>query len=191
MLSKLSTRISIIYSALLKHDYANFSLDILEYCEINILIEREQYYLDHLKPEYNILKVANSRLGSKQSEMTKIKISISKKGINHPFFGKIHTYETRKKIGLSLRAIVRVNNKPKVVTNETKLLLSSRSHGVSVMVFNESNKLVNKFPTIISVAKYFDVDSRTIRRYIENNKPYNGYTFKPSYKDTYTKHKPQ
>ena len=53
MLGKLSTRTSIIYSAILKHDYVNFSLDILEYCDINVLIEREQYYLDTLKPEYN------------------------------------------------------------------------------------------------------------------------------------------
>lgn len=59
MLSKLKTRTSIIYSAILKHDYVNFSLDILEYCEIDVLIKREQYYLNHLKPEYNILKVAN------------------------------------------------------------------------------------------------------------------------------------
>lgn len=67
MLSKLSTIKSIIYSAILKYDYINFSLDILEYCEINVLIEREQYYLYLLKPDYNLLKVANSRLGSKHT----------------------------------------------------------------------------------------------------------------------------
>jgi group I intron endonuclease len=65
MLNKLSTRKSIIYSAILKYGYTNFILDILEYCERDILIEKEQYYLDTLKPEYNILKIANSRLGSK------------------------------------------------------------------------------------------------------------------------------
>ena len=58
MLNQLNKGRSSIYSALLKHGYDSFSLDILEYCEINILIEREQYYLDLLKPEYNILKVA-------------------------------------------------------------------------------------------------------------------------------------
>jgi len=36
---------SAIYSALLKYGYSNFSLDILEYCEIDALIEREQYYI--------------------------------------------------------------------------------------------------------------------------------------------------
>jgi group I intron endonuclease len=46
----------IIYRALLKYGYSNFSLDILEYCEPSVLIAREQYYIDYLKPEYNILK---------------------------------------------------------------------------------------------------------------------------------------
>ena len=57
---------SIIYNSLLKHGYNNFSLDILEYCEPSILIKREQYYLDILKPEYNILKIAGSLYGFKQ-----------------------------------------------------------------------------------------------------------------------------
>ena len=41
--------------ALLKYGYSKFKLEILEYCKISNLIEREQYYLDNLKPEYNIL----------------------------------------------------------------------------------------------------------------------------------------
>lgn len=44
----------IIYNALLKYGYSSFKLDILEYCEPIDLIKREQYYLDKLKPEYNI-----------------------------------------------------------------------------------------------------------------------------------------
>lgn len=50
----------IIYRALLKYGHENFSLDILEYCESSMLIEREQYYIDLLKPEYNI-KVISSK----------------------------------------------------------------------------------------------------------------------------------
>lgn len=44
----------IIQRALLKYGYSNFTLDILEYCELNVLIEREEYYINLLKPEYNI-----------------------------------------------------------------------------------------------------------------------------------------
>lgn len=52
-----------IYSSLLKHGYNAFTLDILEYCEKEELIIREQYYLDKLNPSYNILKLAGSSLG--------------------------------------------------------------------------------------------------------------------------------
>lgn len=61
------------------------------------MIFREQYYIDLLKPEYNICLIAGSTLGKKHSESTKEKISKSIKGKNHPFYGKHHTYETRKK----------------------------------------------------------------------------------------------
>jgi group I intron endonuclease len=104
MLNKLSTRKSIIYSALLKHGYDNFSLDILEYCEVDVLIEREQYYLDTLKPKYNILKAANSRLGSKHSLKTKALINLKLRGINHPFYGKTLSEEMRMKISESNKA---------------------------------------------------------------------------------------
>lgn len=50
--NKVKRGTSIIYNALLKYGYLKFSLDIIEYCEINVLIEREQYYIDRLKPEY-------------------------------------------------------------------------------------------------------------------------------------------
>ena len=57
-----------INKALLKHGYAKFSLEILEYCNSEDLLKREQYYLDTLKPEYNIVKKAGSTLGYKHSE---------------------------------------------------------------------------------------------------------------------------
>jgi hypothetical protein len=57
-----------IYKALLKYGYSSFKLDILEYCDPAVLIEREQYYFDNLKPEYNILKVAGSLTGFRHNE---------------------------------------------------------------------------------------------------------------------------
>lgn len=46
---------SIIYNSILKYGLQNFKLEILEYCEkVNaILISKEQYFIDRLKPEYN------------------------------------------------------------------------------------------------------------------------------------------
>jgi hypothetical protein len=54
--------------ALLKYGFSNFSLEILEFCEIEELLKREQYYLDNLKPQYNIVETAGSTLGYKHTE---------------------------------------------------------------------------------------------------------------------------
>jgi len=73
----LNLKISLIARALIKYGYSNFQLEILEYCEPSNCIDREQYYIDLLKPEYNILKTAGSKLGSKHSVETRNKISLS------------------------------------------------------------------------------------------------------------------
>jgi hypothetical protein len=54
--------------ALLKYGFSNFTLEILEYCNLNNLLEREQYYLNNLKPDYNIVETAGSTLGYKHTE---------------------------------------------------------------------------------------------------------------------------
>ena len=54
--------------ALLKYGFSKFSLYILEYCTSENVIEREQYYLDVIKPEYNIVEKAGSTLGYKHTE---------------------------------------------------------------------------------------------------------------------------
>jgi len=69
-------------------------------------ISLSKYYIYLLKPQYNNLKIADIRLGSKYTEQTKNNISNSNKGINHNFYGKIHTYETRNKISHTLKSIL-------------------------------------------------------------------------------------
>ena len=49
-------------------------MEILEYCDAKDVLKREQYYLDLLNPEYNILKVAGSRLGTIHTEAAKEKM---------------------------------------------------------------------------------------------------------------------
>jgi len=63
----------IISRALIKYGYANFSVTVLEYCDKSDFLVREQYYLDKLNPQYNMLKIAGSSLGFKHSEETKEK----------------------------------------------------------------------------------------------------------------------
>jgi group I intron endonuclease len=59
---------SAIYSSILKYGRSRFTLEILEYCDSKVLLERETYYIILKKPEYNILQVAGSRAGKKHSK---------------------------------------------------------------------------------------------------------------------------
>lgn len=54
----------------MKYGYSSFRLDIVEYCNKEDCVKREQYYLDLLKPEYNILQLAGSSIGFKHSKNT-------------------------------------------------------------------------------------------------------------------------
>lgn len=47
-----------------------FAFEVIEFCQKNLTILREQYYIDNLNPYYNILRIASSRLGSKFSPAT-------------------------------------------------------------------------------------------------------------------------
>lgn len=84
----------VIVRALLKHGYANFRLEILEYCNKEECLSREQYYLDLLKPEYNTLLIAGSPQGVKQSYEHVLKNS----GKNHYNFGKNQSEEFKEGI---------------------------------------------------------------------------------------------
>src|ERR1700712_3130180 len=77
--------------ALLKYGYSNFSLIILEYCDLENCTEREQHYISLLEPEYNILKTAGSLLGYKHTKETLTRLASINKGKNNPFFGKKHS----------------------------------------------------------------------------------------------------
>jgi group I intron endonuclease len=66
-----------------KYGKESFIFTIIEECECmkEILLDREQYYINTMNPEYNILKIAGSTLGFNHSIETKLKISNSTIGI--------------------------------------------------------------------------------------------------------------
>lgn len=64
-----------LQSAYNKYGEKKFEYSVVEYCEKEKLIEREQYYLDNVSPEFNIRKIAESNLGVPLSESAKKKLS--------------------------------------------------------------------------------------------------------------------
>ena len=83
-----------------KYGEDNFEFSVLELCEKELLLVREQWYFDNDHPAYNINPVAGSSLGTKRSDATRARMSEAQKG-NTNNLGHIATAETRAKIGVA------------------------------------------------------------------------------------------
>lgn len=124
----------------------NFVYSIVECCSEEKIREREQYYINILKPRYNIQPTVGSSLGLKHTEETKLKISKANKGRiltqehkdnikkNH---GKvIYTDELRKKFSVlfkgrkkSKETIEKMKLCKQNISDETRKKLSIASKG--------------------------------------------------------------
>jgi len=142
---------SIINNSLLKYGYNNFSLDILEYCESSVLINREQYYLDTLKPEYNILKIAGSSFGYKHSPEILLKF---------------------KERRLSPEALINLKlaKKGKAPTSPLRIINHLLATGHITTVVNKKDNSIKVYNSIRAVSRDIGINPGTIANYINTNK---------------------
>lgn len=102
----------------------NFQFEIIEeVLDVNLLLEREQYWLDETKcyerdKGYNILKLAGNSCGYKHTEESLIKIGLSSLGRRK---GIKFSNEHKKKISESLCG--------HIVTNETRCKIGNKNRG--------------------------------------------------------------
>lgn len=75
-----------------KYGEKSFHFSILENCEPEHCIAREQYYFDTLHPEYNILQTAGSCQGYRHTNATKALIGAASSGKNHPMYSGEHVF---------------------------------------------------------------------------------------------------
>lgn len=153
--------IMLIYKALLVHGFDSFTLEILEYCEPINLIKREQHYIYLLKPEYNILKIAGSKLGTKLSEKTKAKIKAGALGRSEEALAKNREH------------LKKLNASQKHKDHLAKLNASLEHiaiHAKPVIVINTDNGESVEFRSMTQAAKHFNVHPETIRRCIKADK---------------------
>jgi len=142
-----------INRSLLKHGYQNFSLTILEFCDMDSLVSREKHFFDVYSPEYNILKTPGSPdrgKGWTHSEATveKIRIAAAKRTESPEFLAKMST---------------------------------DQSSGVKVEVTDVETQTSTTYHAIRAAARALSIDKRYIEHYIYINqdKPVlNKYTFK-------------
>ena len=161
-----------IHAALLKYGHENFKLEILEYCKADELLIREQYYLDLLLPEYNILTHAYSLLGFKHSPENIAKFKLKKISQEHKdilsltHLGKVVSQETKDKLSLATTNYKKNNPlSPEALAN-IKAKTMERE-GVSVSLLNTQTNEVVDFPTLTQAGEYLGVKRQAIRNAIK------------------------
>lgn len=121
-----------------KYGESDLTFVVLEECSIDMLIIREQYYIDTFNPFFNICRIAGSTMGIHHTSETKEKLRISHIG-KTPWLGKKHKKESKEKMSKSKKGnkycvgrecsekMLEVFRKPK--SEETKKKLSESHKG--------------------------------------------------------------
>lgn len=154
---------SLIRKALLKYGLENFSLLILEYCSTDLLDEREQSWIDLLKPYYNLLKLVKSSRGYKHTKASLIKMS-----------GPRPHFKPKPEHLAKLGSLA----KNRVYDSTFRDSISKRL-GFTVYVYDLNNKLVNTYPSVIKFKKAYGVKlhHKTLYKKISQGLLINGLNF--------------
>ena len=192
----------VINKALIKYGYSKFKLEILEYCDPKVNSKREQYYMDYLKPEYNVLKVAYSSLGYKHSEEALVKIKKNLTNLNSNKVIKVkvtnlqtnisHVYpsitDTAKKLNTSKSTITKyLLNSMSTFKNTYKLEANLPISNYDSNYINHPNaikievnylelKTITNYSSIHAVSRALNIGHNSIANYFKRNqmRPYKG-----------------
>lgn len=153
-----------------KHGKESFCFEIVEFCAPSDLIEREQSFIDLLKPEFNICPTAGNSLGRTHSKESRQKIAEKAKGRKCGPRSESH----RKKLSLvhlgkakpeHVMAALQAGRKAQVFTKErlekmSASLKNAYASGARSRTKTEQHRYkIGKF-----YAKISDDDVREIRR---------------------------
>lgn len=135
-----------------KYGKDSFVFEIIEYVNPEILLEREQFYIDSLidNMKYNSMRIAQSHTGMKRSAETIEKMKISAQNRKRPSL----TEEHRKNISIALKGVKRseetrtkmsLANKGKILTAEHKEKIKKAKTGVKMKKWsNEARERFGK-----------------------------------------------
>lgn len=131
--------------SLVKYGYSSFTFEILEYCNKDEVLVREQYYLDLLKPEYNILSVAGSPVGYLHTEEAKLKMRGART--------------------LTPEHLIKIKQ---------HILKINTQRAIPIEVFDTEKGSKVEYASVRSAAREFNCNETTIRTYLKTNKPFLG-----------------
>lgn len=130
------------------------------------LLSLEQYYIDLLKPNYNILPLAGNSFGYKHTPETLKKMRDSYSDIRR---NKIGSLNKGKSLSTTTRELIRnaaLNRPP--MSQETKDKCKKNRRAITVTRLHD-NTLIGNFEDIVSAAKHIKCNEKTIRRALKTN----------------------
>ena len=171
-----------------KYGLDNFKFDVIEECAKDMLLQREQYYLElfnSFNDGYNCsMNSTNPMLGRKHSEVTKKLMSKLNSGKNHPSYGKKHTEEYKR----YMKLINTGENNPNYGRKENPEIIKKRVEKVkNEKIFAgennpnfkfkiEANDLIdlflNKNKTQKEISEIYKCSIETIKNNLKKNKIY-------------------
>lgn len=140
-----------IHFALLKYGYSNFILEVLEYCNKNETVQKEQHYFDQLNPEYNVLKIAGSTKGYKHTKATIEKMKT------------VHLSNDDIKLS---RSLARLGFKVSDFTRKRLSEITTARAGIAVTVYNMDTNEEKEYVNITEAAKALNVSRTAVRKAI-------------------------
>lgn len=170
-----------------KHEEENFEFHLLEICNKDELLNREQYYMDLFESYnkiygYNICPTANRTV---ISEETREKLKQANGGENNGFYNKKHTKETKKRFSKLRKGKKKGKENPNYGNRGSKNPLFGKKHPkewlVNRGVTSRKSILVRKdgetrgFESQASFARYIKVRPSYISTSIMRGKTCKGY----------------
>ena len=152
-----------------KYGKDNFIYEVVEFIESNKLEEREQYYMDILKPSLNLRLIAKNNTGLKHTDEAKEKM-------RQAHIGKKLTEEHKQNIGKATRG------KPqRKRTEEEKVALRKRSAVLSDEQVYQILWLRWLGLSLSEIARPFNINATTVYKIVNKlRKAYNHVVFNPS-----------
>lgn len=148
-----------------KYGKENFYFEILAYCPKEYLIKLEQWFLDNLKPEYNIQKIAGSNLGYKHTESTKKKLSLKRIGIKP----STESIEKQRQKMLKFKHKLESIEKMKIIkklqgsnhTLKSKKKISD-NNSIPIVKLDKEKNIIARYESLKDAALKNNVNPRTI-----------------------------
>jgi len=199
MKGKLKRGKSAIYNALLKYDHSKFKLVILAYCEKKETLKLEQKFINILKPEYNLCKIAGSSLGriitiSSRQKMRAAQLARAfrkpLKDTNETFFEfkanrllkMLEKIEIKtNKLEKSLQRTIKDRLKRRVSAETRAKILKGTLTSISVKVTDLETGVKTRYASARSATVSLNMSNSTVMNKIKNKslKPYkNRFVFK-------------